>query len=71
MLFAPLVRMLRTVSLCRGMAVCVTLGFAASAQAEDIQTSEGPLQLTQVAQGFDVPWGLGLLPGGGSLVTET
>lgn len=70
MLFAPLVRMLRTVSLCRGMAVCVTLGFAASAQAEDIQTSEGPLQLTQVAQGFDVPWGLGLLPGGGSLVTE-
>lgn len=70
MLFAPLVRMLRTVSLCRGVAVCVTLGFAASAQAEDIQTSEGPLQLTQVAQGFDVPWGLGLLPGGGSLVTE-
>lgn len=70
MLFAPLVRMLRTVSLCRGMAVCVTLGFAASAQAEDIQTSEGPLQLTQVARGFDVPWGLGLLPGGGSLVTE-
>ncbi len=70
MLFAPLVRMLRTVSLCRGMAVCVTLGFAAPAQAEDIQTSEGPLQLTQVAQGFDVPWGLGLLPGGGSLVTE-
>ena len=70
MLFAPLVRMLRTVSLCRGMAMCVTLGFAASAQAEDIQTSEGPLQLTQVAQGFDVPWGLGLLPGGGSLVTE-
>ncbi len=70
MLFAPLVRMLRTVSLCRGMAVCVTLGFAASAQAEDIQTSEGALQLTQVAQGFDVPWGLGLLPGGGSLVTE-
>ena len=70
MLFAPLVRMLRTVSLCRGMAVCVTLGFAASAQAEDIQTSEGPLQLKQVAQGFDVPWGLGLLPGGGSLVTE-
>lgn len=70
MLFAPLVRMLRTVSLCRGTAVCVTLGFAASAQAEDIQTSEGPLQLTQVAQGFDVPWGLGLLPGGGSLVTE-
>lgn len=70
MLFAPLVRMLRTVSLCRGMAVCVTLGFAAPAQAEDIQTSEGPLQLTQIAQGFDVPWGLGLLPGGGSLVTE-
>lgn len=70
MLFAPLVRMLRTVSLCRGMALCVTLGFAASAQAEDIQTSEGPLQLTQVALGFDVPWGLGLLPGGGSLVTE-
>ncbi|MBO9440911.1 PQQ-dependent sugar dehydrogenase [Phaeobacter italicus] len=70
MLFAPLVRMLRTVSLCRSMAVCVTLGFAASAQAEDIQTSEGALQLTQVAQGFDVPWGLGLLPGGGSLVTE-
>jgi glucose/arabinose dehydrogenase len=70
MLFAPLVRMLRTVSLCRGMAMCVTLGFAAPAQAEDIQTSEGPLQLTQVAQGFDVPWGLGLLPGGGSLVTE-
>ena len=70
MLYAPLVRMLRTVSLCRGMAVCVTLGFAASAQAEDIQTSEGALQLTQVAQGFDVPWGLGLLPGGGSLVTE-
>ena len=70
MLFAPLVRMLRSVSLCRGLAVCVTLGFAASAQAEDFQTSEGPLQLTQVAQGFDVPWGLGLLPGGGSLVTE-
>ena len=43
---------------------------AASAQAEVLKSSQGALQLTRMADGFDVPWAIGFLPGGGVLVTD-
>jgi glucose/arabinose dehydrogenase len=35
-----------------------------------LQSSQGTLRLTKMAEGFDVPWALAFLPGGGFLVTE-
>lgn len=35
-----------------------------------METSEGRLTVTEVASGFDEPWAIGHLPGGGILVTE-
>ncbi|WP_428928742.1 PQQ-dependent sugar dehydrogenase [Marinibacterium sp. SX1] len=38
--------------------------------AETIATSAGPVRVDAVVQGLDTPWAIGLLPGGGLLVTE-
>ena len=38
--------------------------------AATLETSQGPLRLTRVADGFDIPWALGFLPDGSFLVTE-
>ncbi|MEM6406996.1 MAG: PQQ-dependent sugar dehydrogenase [Pseudomonadota bacterium] len=35
-----------------------------------LETSQGSLTVTEVATGFDQPWGIGHLPDGGILVTE-
>ncbi|MFC6687496.1 PQQ-dependent sugar dehydrogenase [Jhaorihella thermophila] len=43
---------------------------AAPAQAQDLQTSAGPVRVETVLTGLDVPWAIAFLPGGGFLVTE-
>jgi glucose/arabinose dehydrogenase len=40
------------------------------ASAERRDTSAGPVEVTRVLRGLDVPWSLGFLPDGGLLVTE-
>jgi glucose/arabinose dehydrogenase len=47
------------------------LALAAGPTAAEIrQTEAGPVEIEAVATGFDVPWALDFLPGGGVLVTE-
>ncbi|WP_366193196.1 PQQ-dependent sugar dehydrogenase [Meridianimarinicoccus marinus] len=46
------------------------LGFLASAQAQQLDSSAGPLTITPMVTGLDTPWALGFLPGGGLLITE-
>lgn len=43
---------------------------AGPAQAQDLQTSAGPVRVETVLTGLDVPWAIAFLPGGGFLVTE-
>lgn len=40
------------------------------AVAERLETSAGPVEVSQVIGGLEVPWAVGFLPGGGTLVTE-
>ncbi|MFZ0097487.1 MAG: PQQ-dependent sugar dehydrogenase, partial [Gemmobacter sp.] len=40
------------------------------AGAEAVNTNAGPMQISEVAKGFDEPWAIGFLPDGGILVTE-
>ena len=49
------------------LAAClaVLLSCALPATAEIRQTATGPVEVTEVASGLDVPWGLAFLPGGG------
>jgi glucose/arabinose dehydrogenase len=42
----------------------------ASAQAQTLGSSAGPLRVERVVAGLDTPWGLAFLPGGGLLITE-
>jgi glucose/arabinose dehydrogenase len=51
------------------MVAVLGLGLGASPSAA-LDSSAGSLSIRQVADGFDAPWGLGFLPGGGLLVTE-
>lgn len=49
----------------------VTLsGVAPAAWAQVLESSQGPLKITKMADGFDVPWGFGFLPDGSVLVTD-
>ena len=50
-------------------AALVCLGLMAPPAAA-LDTSVGPLTVTEVADGFDAPWAIGFLPDGGLLVTE-
>ncbi len=42
----------------------------AAVWSDSLATSAGPVRIERVASGFDEPWGLEFLPGGGVLVTE-
>ncbi|WP_158963541.1 PQQ-dependent sugar dehydrogenase [Chachezhania sediminis] len=46
------------------------LEWTGPAQAEPVDTSAGRVRIDAVLQGLEEPWGIGLLPGGGVLVTE-
>ncbi|MEY8798981.1 PQQ-dependent sugar dehydrogenase [Leisingera sp. XS_AS12] len=48
----------------------VFLAFFRGVQAETLPSSLGPLKVTRVAEGFDVPWAIAFLPQGGFLVSE-
>lgn len=53
------------------LAFAVILGlWSFAAEAETLESSAGPIDVTRVASGFDVPWSLAFLPDGGKLVTE-
>jgi len=49
------------------LALCLP---ALAASAGTVETSAGTVVVTRVADGFDEPWAVGFLPGGGVLVTE-
>lgn len=44
--------------------------FMLPVMAQTMQTSAGPVQVTKMLDGLDVPWAIGLLPSGDYLVTE-
>lgn len=48
----------------------ISILFAPPVFSESIDTSAGPVSVTQIMQGLDEPWGLAFLPGSGFLVTE-
>ncbi len=54
----------------RTLLILMAIGAAGSAFAQALQTSEGPVKLAQMADGLDEPWGIGILPDGGFLVSE-
>lgn len=52
-----------------GTAILAAL-LAPAALADIRQTSAGPVEITEMVSGLDMPWALAFLPGGGMLVTE-
>ncbi|MES0827323.1 PQQ-dependent sugar dehydrogenase [Ruegeria sp. SCP11] len=50
--------------------VIVILAWTGAAWADRLQTSQGPIEVTQMVSGLDTPWAIGVLPAGGFLVTE-
>lgn len=48
----------------------VLAGLATCASAETLQTSAGPVTLTKMADGLDVPWGFDFLPDQSVLITD-
>lgn len=52
--------------------ICIfILSFVAgTSQAEILDTSQGRLEVTRMADGFDVPWAIAFLPDGGVLITD-
>lgn len=63
------------VAIIRGMCAALTLvvtahAFAQAPRSPTPATIDGPLAVTEVARGFEHPWGLAFLPDGRMLVTE-
>lgn len=52
------------------LAAGMTLALAGAAAAQTLPSSQGALKVEAMLTGLDEPWGIGLLPGGGFLVTE-
>jgi len=48
----------------------ISLGAASPSTAQTFASSQGQLRVTEMASGFEVPWAIAFLPGGGFLVTE-
>lgn len=51
-------------------AILLALSVAQPVVAQTMDTRAGPVHLTQMVGGLDTPWAIGVLPGGGFLVTE-
>ncbi len=49
------------------LALMISTGLAS---AEELQTSQGPIQIEPMIEGLDAPWAVGVLPDGSFLVTE-
>lgn len=54
----------------RAFAILILTGCASLVSADVLQTSAGPVRVDKMAEGLDTPWAIGLLPGGGFLITE-
>ena len=52
------------------LTVLMGIALGSSAQAQTLATSAGPVRVEAMLTGLDEPWAIGLLPGGGFLVTE-
>ena len=52
------------------LAAGLTVALAGVAAAQTLPSSQGTLRVEAMLTGLDEPWGIGLLPGGGFLVTE-
>ena len=52
------------------LAAALGLSLTAPLAAETLQTSAGPMEAVAVAEGLELPWSFGFLPGGGLLITE-
>ena len=52
------------------LAAALTLTVAFPLHAATVETEAGPMEITEIADGFDMPWGVDFLPDGGFLVTE-
>ena len=50
--------------------VIVVLAWTSAVWADRLQTSQGPVEVTEVVGGLDTPWAIGILPDGSFLVTE-
>ncbi|WP_282077178.1 PQQ-dependent sugar dehydrogenase [Epibacterium ulvae] len=59
-------------SLSRSLFTAAILGFSALSPlaADPFPTSQGALEITEVANGLDIPWGFNFLPNGDVLLTE-
>ncbi len=52
------------------LAIALMIALPVKVWSESLNTSVGPVTVTQVMGGLEEPWGLDFLPGGGFLVTE-
>lgn len=54
----------------RTLAILIVSFWSATALADVLQTSSGPVRVTQMVSGLDTPWAVGVLPDGSFVVTE-